>query len=73
VLNFSEFIKEWDSGFGAGQHAAPGKLVKVNKPGHALHGQTMKVVRRQPVDAGVEHPTNPSGLHWFNTGELHPA
>ena len=70
VLKFSDFINEWE---GYGQHAAPGNMVKVHKPGHEMHGRTLKVVRRQPVDAGCEDPHSPGKLHWFNTGELHKA
>jgi len=66
MQSFREFVKEWE---GYGQHAAPGKIVKIDQPGHEHHGKVGKVIRRQPTDAGVEIPGH-SGLHWFNYGKL---
>ena len=65
MLNFTNFIKEWEFEPANDSGHPVGKTVKINQPGHANHGKTGRIVRHQGTDSLVDFGggTNPS---WHN-------
>ena len=72
MLNFADFIKEWEFGGSESSHQI-GARVRVNDPGHANHGKQGRILRHQGVDSLVDFGAGhqPS---WHNrVGALKPV
>ena len=65
AFNYDMFgSHDWSQGLRSGQR------VRLNKPGHADHGKTGKVVRQQSLNFAVEFPHAPGKVQYFNSAEL---
>ena len=73
MLNFSNFINEWEFGGSESTHKL-GASVTVNQPGHENHGQTGRVVRHQGVESLVDFGGGARKASWHNrVGALKPV
>lgn len=62
-----------DWSYGKGKPMASGQPVKVNLPGHAMHGMTGKIVRQQSNQFAVEVPHRPGKVEFFSANQLENA
>lgn len=65
------FDHDWS--YGKGKPMAAGQRVKVNLPGHSMHGVTSRIVRQQSNQFAVENPASPGKVEFFGAHQLENA
>lgn len=63
-------VGDTDWSYGKGSPIAQGQNVKVNLPGHVMHGSTGRIMRQQGTQFAVEFPHKLGKVEFFNSAQL---